>query len=361
MPMRYVLPVVVGVCSPVAFAQVESFTPGHIFVSEFGLEGCNYPGEHRNWIREIDPISGESWRFAGPEDGLCDNTGLLFTPDRTRLRVANWSGFTVMDFAADGRGVVVYDYGDGLRFPGTGNGMAFDAQGNFYVSGDVILKFPPDGGPASTFASISTGGLAFDRTGDLYAARRGDVVRIRPDGRLEVFDTYGDGARPVTLAFDRDGNLFVGVLWRGPNEEIYRYDGGKVERKRLLAAGFDSNLFVLTPSPDQSELYVVDYHAVYAVGANNGEIRTIYEFERTPSYIYGGDGVAVFVPALPGDINCDQWVNALDIEPFILALFDPDEYEARWPHCDLMRADLNGDGSVNAFDIEPLLNLLFGP
>ena len=60
-----------------------------------------------------------------------------------------------------------------------------------------------------------------------------------------------------------------------------------------------------------------------------------------------------------GDVTRDGFVNALDIEPFILALLDPDEYEARWPHCDLMRADLNGDGSVNALDIEPFLDLLF--
>ncbi len=117
--------------------------------------------------------------------------------------------------------------------------------------------------------------------------------------------------------------------------------------------------FVLTPSLDQSELYVNDADAVYAVDAMDGATRTLFEFPRGGKGIEGGSGIAVYVPPVPGDINCDQWVNALDIEPFILALFDPDAYEARWPHCDVMRADLNGDGSVNALDIEPFIELLF--
>ena len=62
-----------------------------------------------------------------------------------------------------------------------------------------------------------------------------------------------------------------------------------------------------------------------------------------------------------GDLNCDGVVNAIDIEAFILALFDPDEYQRQYPDCDINLGDLNGDGVVNALDIEPFLGLLFGP
>ena len=44
----------------------------------------------------------------------------------------------------------------------------------------------------------------------------------------------------------------------------------------------------------------------------------------------------------------------------MVALFDPDNYAARFPDCDINNADLNGDGSIDAFDIEPFLALLFG-
>ncbi len=60
-----------------------------------------------------------------------------------------------------------------------------------------------------------------------------------------------------------------------------------------------------------------------------------------------------------GDLNCDGSVNALDIEPFILALFDPSGYTSAFPDCDINTADINGDGSIDALDIEHFLNLLF--
>ena len=60
-----------------------------------------------------------------------------------------------------------------------------------------------------------------------------------------------------------------------------------------------------------------------------------------------------------GDLNCDGVVDTFDIEPFLVALFEPLEYSLRYPDCDIMRGDTNRDGSVNAFDIESFLDLLF--
>ena len=62
-----------------------------------------------------------------------------------------------------------------------------------------------------------------------------------------------------------------------------------------------------------------------------------------------------------GDLNCDGSIDAFDIEPFLLALFDPAGYQEQHPDCDRMLADINGDGNVDAFDIESFLELLFGP
>ena len=60
-----------------------------------------------------------------------------------------------------------------------------------------------------------------------------------------------------------------------------------------------------------------------------------------------------------GDLNCDGAIDGLDIEPFLLALFDPDAYESRYPDCEITLADLNRDHAVDAFDIEPFLAVLF--
>ena len=66
------------------------------------------------------------------------------------------------------------------------------------------------------------------------------------------------------------------------------------------------------------------------------------------------------VAPIPGDLNCDGILDAFDIDPFVLALTDPDGYAQQFPDCDRMLADINGDGVVDAFDIDPFVELLVG-
>jgi 1,4-alpha-glucan branching enzyme len=61
-----------------------------------------------------------------------------------------------------------------------------------------------------------------------------------------------------------------------------------------------------------------------------------------------------------GDCNCDGFINAFDIDPFVLALTDPAGYTATYPNCNLLNADANGDRTVNSFDIDPFVELLTG-
>ncbi len=70
---------------------------------------------------------------------------------------------------------------------------------------------------------------------------------------------------------------------------------------------------------------------------------------------------ALTVPtcAGPGDMNCDGMVDFFDIDPFLLALFDPAAYVVAYPACDPLNGDLNNDGGVDFFDIDPFLNCLF--
>ena len=62
----------------------------------------------------------------------------------------------------------------------------------------------------------------------------------------------------------------------------------------------------------------------------------------------------------PGDLNCDGVLNALDVDPFVLALANPELYGLEHPDCDRTLADMNGDGLVNAFDIDAFVALLTG-
>ncbi len=65
--------------------------------------------------------------------------------------------------------------------------------------------------------------------------------------------------------------------------------------------------------------------------------------------------------ALPGDTNCDGNVDFFDIDPFLLALFDPAQYAIDFPDCDILSADVDGSGGVDFFDIDPFLEVLFAP
>ncbi|TWT44089.1 hypothetical protein RAS1_04960 [Phycisphaerae bacterium RAS1] len=62
-----------------------------------------------------------------------------------------------------------------------------------------------------------------------------------------------------------------------------------------------------------------------------------------------------------GDANCDNSVNVLDINGFVLGLSNPAQYAITFPGCLLQCvADINDDGNVNVLDINPFVALLAG-
>lgn len=83
--------------------------------------------------------------------------------------------------------------------------------------------------------------------------------------------------------------------------------------------------------------------------------------------VWDGDGDRVrrvdlgayeFGAPSPGDLNCDGRVNNFDVDPFVLALLEPDEYDAAYPNCGRLNADCNADGVVDNFDIEAFVMCL---
>jgi PAS domain-containing protein len=61
-----------------------------------------------------------------------------------------------------------------------------------------------------------------------------------------------------------------------------------------------------------------------------------------------------------GDANCDRVTDFDDIDPFVLALSDPFEWQLEYPGCALQNADINGDGAIDFSDIDPFVALLTG-
>jgi GH15 family glucan-1,4-alpha-glucosidase len=59
-----------------------------------------------------------------------------------------------------------------------------------------------------------------------------------------------------------------------------------------------------------------------------------------------------------GDMNCDGAVDFGDINPFVLALSNPAQWQQAYPGCPLSNGDINHDGSFNFADINPFVALL---
>ena len=63
---------------------------------------------------------------------------------------------------------------------------------------------------------------------------------------------------------------------------------------------------------------------------------------------------------VPGDCNCDGYVDFFDIDAFVLALNDLAGYGTAYPDCNPLNADCNGDGAVDFFDIDAFVAILVG-
>ncbi|QOJ13406.1 MAG: S8 family serine peptidase [Planctomycetia bacterium] len=67
---------------------------------------------------------------------------------------------------------------------------------------------------------------------------------------------------------------------------------------------------------------------------------------------------ATSLPVVSGDVDCDGALTNFDIAAFVLALVDPAQYAADYPHCDPRRADFDGDGALTNFDVDPFVACL---
>jgi len=153
------------------------FFPGYIFVSDPTGKQCTFP-EQYGWdqIWEIDPETGEVTLFAELTYEDCGFVaGLIFTPDGSRLRVAQVYKHRMLELDSEGKFTVLYDQYDGIAAPFGYNSMAYAPDGSFFVSVQgAILRFPTGSESAKVFADDSQqfldfGSIAIDPlNGDLY-------------------------------------------------------------------------------------------------------------------------------------------------------------------------------------------------
>ena len=303
---------------------------------------------------------GDTWsspRSLGPGLGFLPRVG-----PNGEVYVSYW------DFVGDGTGVMLrrsFNGGTSFEPPiriatrmdvwGIG-GSRF--PGRFRVPSLNALAVDPNDGTLYSIYFDTTDQIGNNRNVDLYFNKSTDRGSTWTTPRILNGDSDppGDQFFPW-MEVDRRGRIHVHFLdTRGFNQD----DNGPVANMNSYYAYSDDagdswTEIQLTPKPFNpgTIFFLGDYDGL-AVGGNR--VYACYPLAESAadSDIY----VNVIIDPT-GDLNCDGEVNAFDIEPFLLALFDPDRYVIEFPDCDLLNGDTNDDGGVDAFDIEGFLRLLF--
>ena len=253
----------------VANAGVKAYgEPGDIFASINGG-----PGNGAGAIFKYDPNGVQSMFAYGldqPRGLAFDSVGNLFVATNS-CDENTWCHPTIVKITPGGRQSTFATIPDSFF----AEGVAIDHSDNVYVMAiawsntvSIIFKITPQGERGS-FGFVPGHGfdLAFDRTGDLFAAdvTGQTIYRFAPDGRRSVFVGPEAFTKPETgpfgLAFDQFGNLFVSTaMYPNTADAILKFTAKGV--KRTFVSGlpnprdliFDSagKLFVTEIPPSAS-------------------------------------------------------------------------------------------------------------
>jgi hypothetical protein len=189
------------------------------------------------------------------------------------------------------------------------------------------------------------------------------TLAVAPNGRLDVvwYDTRGTGSEHVNAVYycsSSDG----GFNW-SPNEQLTpTFDSwlGWPQQNKL-----GDYIHMISDNVGASLAYAATFNGEQDVwflrigdyDCNGNGVGDTQDIANGTSSDVNGNGIPDECDGL-GDLNCDGVVNFDDISPFVLALSDPQAYQAAFPNCPIARADCNGDGAVNFDDINAFVAVL---
>lgn len=123
-------------------------------------------------------------------------------------------------------------------------GMAYNSDGDLFVAetadngpGGYINEIAPDGAQSTFATGLDPIALAFNNSGDLFAAdyRSGNIYEFTANGTRTTFAT--GFTLPIALTFDSAGDLFVGAGYGAGNGYITKIAPGGSES--VFASGLD--------------------------------------------------------------------------------------------------------------------------
>ncbi len=282
-----------------------------------------------------------------------------------------------MGVSSDGSVIVGYQHASpnpdsGWRWSAVDGLQLIDENQNF--QGVYPLSVSGDGAAIVGYGWTGSTVIAFR-----WTASAGAVALQNSDGR---------SLASVARACSRDGGIVVGERrTEALGESACRWSSAGEVQSLLDFNGTESDSQAFGISADGT-LTVGHIQGAAAVWPGAGSAIPLAEYLLTESnldvsgwylnsaqavsgdarYIVGQGtppggglrGFVAFVAPPRGDLNCDDVVDFFDIDGFLVALFTPSQYAARFPSCCLMLGDLNADGFVDFFDVDPFLHALFG-
>jgi DNA-binding beta-propeller fold protein YncE len=263
---------------------------------------CSGASAQNMFVSGTDPRGGEIFKFSWdgkqnifasglhyPGDLAVDSAGNLFVLDRVCSElfcdtvIYKMTGPTVPPNGWE-------YFASGLTYPSY---LAVDKAGNLFVAdyqSGIIYQYKPNGSRA-TFASglNHPGGMAFDSAGNLFVADnslgniyQGSIYKYKPDGSRFTFALLDSGDRPVDLAFDNMGSLYMADL----GGKIYKYDLS-LRRLGRTTLGSVPNSAQSLAFDSAGNLFVVD------VGDVSGNGNAIYKFTTRGARSTFAKGVAL--------------------------------------------------------------------
>jgi WD40 repeat protein len=350
--------VLTGASAAPARAQ---FVPGHIFGLHHSNNFCKDDGKtgtpiDSEYIYDINPETGEYRIFATiPREWCGVITGMAFSPDGKRLRVASMLLSLIWEFDAQGNRTIALDWTDGIVSPEGCNCIAYDQRGNFYVSSkgpEKVLRFPADGGPRAVLAYENNNGLLIGSPHSLAVGPGGEVyladyvsdhlIRISPGGEVSVFDKYTFNQSLYSLTVADNGEVYALVLPPG----IYRYAAGQpFGRETFTECDSQLCVYLLTPSPDRRRIYATSSPPFYSI-VSIDPADASFELVAVGPIALSLCGLAG-VP-LRGDVDGDADTDLTDLQSLLYCMLGVNVGPPN-PECGL--ADMDGDGDVDLFDV----------
>jgi 6-phosphogluconolactonase (cycloisomerase 2 family) len=268
------------------------------------------------------------------------NTYLAVTGDRSTLFAQDSGTNTIRTFGVDQSGMLTLEdtLSTGSLYP-LRMGVTRDSTKLYSVcgisgGGNKIMGFTISSGegltplPGSPYLSPGASPAYIDISSDDQWAFIGHGT----DATVRTFAIAADGALSSTgFSFD------VGL--QGTVGDVRVLDEWLLVTDESSAIDGITGLYCFLINPDGSFTAVAP---IYSTNGVRPEAIEVWSPPQNP----------------PADMNCDGVVNSLDIEPFVLALTDPDAYALQYPDCDIDNADVNGDGAVNTLDIEVFVDCI---